>query len=246
MIERTLWTSAGHEEKGMSFNSRDWTRSYEQAKREIQRTRQQEKVFTSTEKESVQTGLDTLESQLKIMSSAPMEYQMAGSELSRRRVLLKNLHGQMAKAVQMRPLNTGAGAVKSAGLSGVKGTASSSSSSSSSSSGGGGTTNPMQSSAGLAMRQEQVIKLQDDMLLDIADGVDRLRDKALVIHQEVNLQGKLITDLEDNVEIGITGLQQEAEHAKQVREKSQTFYMYVCLLLEFCLLMLLIFIAFVH
>jgi hypothetical protein len=236
----------------MSFNSRDWTRSYEQAKRDIQRTRQQEKVFTSTEKESVQTSLDTLESQLKIMSSAPMEYQVAGSELSRRRVLLKNLRGQMAKAVQMRPLNTaGAGTVNSAGMSGVKGASSSSSSSYSGGSGGGGgggggTTNPMQSSAGLAMRQEQVIKLQDDMLLDIADGVDRLRDKALVINQEVNLQGKLITDLEDNVEIGITGLQQEAEHAKKVREKSQTFYMYVCLLLEFCLLMLLIFIAFVH
>ena len=84
------------------------------------------------------------------------------------------------------------------------------------------------------------------MLLDIAEGVDRLRDKALVINNEVKTQGKLMDDLEANVEQGIEGLQQEAEHAKQVREKSATFKLYVCLLLEFCLLLLLIFIAFVH
>ena len=227
----------------MSFNVQDWSRKYDQTKREIQSCRQQERSFTSTEQKAVETTLDTLESQLRMMSSAPMDYQVSSSEVSRRKVLLRNLRTQMAKATKRTPvMPMGTGGVKSTGTSGAKGTSSSSSSSASTP-----VTNPMlASTSGLALRQEQIIRQQDDMLLDIAEGVDRLRDKALVINNEVKTQGKLMDDLEANVEQGIEGLQQEAEHAKQVREKSATFKLYVCLLLEFCLLLLLIFIAFVH
>ena len=48
-----------------------------------------------------------------------------------------------------------------------------------------------------------------------------------------------------NVETGITGLKEEAAHAEKVREKGRVLYMYLCLLIEFIILMILIFVAFI-
>jgi len=223
----------------MSFSSRDWSAAYEKTKRIIQNRRQENKTIVGSEKENVSSCIDRLDSQLKMMKSAPMQYEIVGSEVARREVLLRNLRTHLAKAsLPSRP-----------GTSAGRATASASSS--------GGIGNPLHldetrsssnstNSAGLALRQDQVIKQQDLMLEEISEGVSRLKDKAQVINNEVNLQGKLLEDLEDNVEIGIVGLQDEAEHAKVVREKSRVFYMYVCILVEFIILMLLIFIAFVH
>ena len=119
--------------------------------------------------------------------------------------------------------------------------------------GGGGvskgeaTLNPMYSttSAGLAQRQEQIIRQQDQQLGVLSEGIDRLKDKAGAIGQEVKYQGKLLDDLEENVETGIIGLQNEDAHAARVREKSQTFYMYCCVALETLVLCILLFVAFI-
>lgn len=228
----------------MTVSSREWFQDYDRAKRDIQEKRRSERTFSNKEKDVLTSVLGKLDSQLKQMGASPADYDVVTSEISRRKVLLKNLKVQLGKAVTsglQPPVVTGT--VEGASLSGVKAGVKSATPGSSSA-----TMNPLlgaTSTSGLQLRQEQVVKEQDEMLLDIADGMDRLRDKAKIIQGEVNMQGKLLDDLEENVEVGIDELHQEAEHAKTVREKSRAFYMYVCCIIEFLLLVVLVFIAFV-
>lgn len=56
--------------------------------------------------------------------------------------------------------------------------------------------------------------LQDDMLLDIEKGVDRLHQQALQIGDEAKGQTRLLDDLDSNVDIATAALQAEAKHAQ--------------------------------
>jgi hypothetical protein len=51
------------------------------------------------------------------------------------------------------------------------------------------------SERGLMQRQEQIIKLQDDMLDDISKGVDGLKQKAVLIGEEAKIHLRLLDDL---------------------------------------------------
>ena len=201
--------------------------------------------MSAAESSTVRASIDRLSAQLRMMRSAPSEYEVSMSELARRDVLLKNLQSSLSKTTASNnPLgnmaavlgaNSGAGSINSITMNNQ------------SNKGNGPTVNPMlnnTSDNGLVQRQEMIMKQQDQMLGEISVGVDRLKHKAGAINQEVNLQGRLLDDLEENVEAGITGLHEEAEHAAKVREKSRIYSMYVCVVLEFITLLILIFITF--
>ena len=71
----------------------------------------------------------------------------------------------------------------------------------------GMTYNPVSTSdRGLIHKQEDIIKMQDDMILDIESGVDRLHEKAKVIGQEAKSHTRLLDDLDTNVEIATAAL----------------------------------------
>lgn len=55
------------------------------------------------------------------------------------------------------------------------------------------------SDRGLMQRQEQIIKLQDDMLEDIGKGVEGLKTKAQMIGEEAKIQVRLLDELDNNV-----------------------------------------------
>lgn len=55
-------------------------------------------------------------------------------------------------------------------------------------------------------RQAEMIKLQDDMLLDISDGVTRLHQQAVAINDEAKLQVRLLDDLDSNVDVATAAL----------------------------------------
>lgn len=69
------------------------------------------------------------------------------------------------------------------------------------------TANPMMSDQALLQRQRDILKLQDDMLLDIESGVGRLHEKALVIGDEARQHNRLLDDLDSNVDIATAALQ---------------------------------------
>lgn len=228
----------------MSVNVQEWSSNYEAIKSKINGIRREGLSMSAAESSTVRASIDRLSAQLRMMRSAPSEYEISMSELARRDVLLKNLQSSLSKAsnnsfsnmTAVLGANSGAGSINSITMNNKSNKGNNSS-----------TINPMlnnTSDSGLVQRQEMIMKQQDQMLGEISVGVDRLKHKAGAINQEVNLQGRLLEDLEEHVEAGITGLHEEAEHAAKVREKSRIYSLYICLVLEFIVLLILIFITF--
>ena len=124
------------------MTDRDWLRVYEGTKRQIISKRQTGQGISPAETKSLNDAIRQLDSQLKDMMASPMEYEIAASELARRQSLVENLQKQMTIVPQ------GVGPGNSAAV-----------------------TNPMvHSDKGLVQRQKDVIKLQDDMIMDIGHG----------------------------------------------------------------------------
>lgn len=88
------------------------------------------------------------------------------------------------------------------------------------------------------------MRLQDDMLDDISRGVDRLHGQARTIGEETKAQVKLIDNLEAHVDDATDALTSEARHAEEVKRKAEGCYMYICIAIEFVIIILLLLIGF--
>ena len=106
--------------------------------------------------------------------------------------------------------------------------------------------NPVQiSNAGLSVQREEALKEQDSILEDISSGVDRLFRRALVIGDEAAAHTRLLDAMDDNVDLTQRALKEEAKHAAAIREKSRSFYLYLCIAFEVLIILLLTVIYFV-
>jgi hypothetical protein len=88
------------------------------------------------------------------------------------------------------------------------------------------------------------MRLQDDMILEIGDGVDRLHRQAVGIGDEAKIHVRLLDDLDSNVGIATSALQAESAHAERIKTQSQICYMYICIAIEVILIVLLLIVAF--
>lgn len=113
--------------------------------------------------------------------------------------------------------------------------------------GGGGVTtiNPLTTSdRSLIQRQQEVIKMQDSVLLDIEKGVDRLHGQAQTIKSETIQQNQILNELDVQVDKATEGLQREATHAEQIKARTGDCYLYMCVLLEVIVLVALLVVSF--
>ena len=182
------------------------------------------------------------------MLAAPMEYEVAMSELARRQYLLETLQQNISLTAPPTNLSGVGGGTMNAmhsmtgGILGGRG-------------GGGsgsgyqplGSSNPnpsLTSERALVQRQEDIIKLQDDMLEDIGKGVEGLKHKAQVIGEEAKIHVRLLDDPDGNVELATAGLQSETKHAEAIRTKTRMCYMYICVALQVVIMVILAVIAF--
>jgi t-SNARE complex subunit (syntaxin) len=109
--------------------------------------------------------------------------------------------------------------------------------------------NPIQAqtSAGLLQRQQEVIKLQDDMLQEISKGVDVIHGQALRIGDEVTQQNKILEKLDTTVDAATDELREEARHAEKINKSTQMCSYYMCVVVEVIIIVvLLIFMFGVH
>lgn len=68
--------------------------------------------------------------------------------------------------------------------------------------------NPVTTSdRGLIQRQQDVMRLQDDMIAEIGVGVDRLHGQAVAIGEETKIHSRLLDDLDTNVDMATAALQ---------------------------------------
>lgn len=210
----------------MDISARDWSQQYDSLKKRIQHQRIKGIQFTNDDLRGIEKQLNLLESQLKIMSNNTIQYELTSSELARRELIVENLKKTTSSIGINRNTPTSSTPYSSGANNSV-------------------TNNPLrtQPSNDRNIMQEK-IKNQDDMVLEIGLGVDRLRNKALVIGEESKSHVRLLDDLDSNVEIATAALQEEAKHAAEIKEKGKVCYMYICIAVEVFIIVLLLIIAF--
>jgi len=137
-------------------------------------------AFTQDDIRSIELQIKLLDTQLKTMSIKSFEYDLAPSEIARRELLLENLNKIVIN-------NKGSSSSSSSGGIGYIGSNNNNgklSPTTSSSYGGGGSSSGDISNP-LSMKDRsltnEIIRKQDEMVLEIGQGVERLHNKALVI-----------------------------------------------------------------
>lgn len=220
----------------MEITSRNWTQQYESLKKKIQQKRINGEPFSSEEVQSINSIVEKLISQLSTMSKNPLQYEIVASEVARRQILMDNMKKQTAIIRANVTSETSSGMAVPQG----RGTTFMSTSKS--------TYNPIASGdhkgKAVMQRQEQIMKLQDDMISDIEVGVDRLHGQALAMGDETKSHVRLLDDLDTNVEVATAALQAEAKHAADIKDKARVCWMYICIAVEVVILVLLMVVAF--
>jgi len=221
--------------------SLEWSLAYEDAKCQYGRARRGEASCES--RSQLQARVQQLVGKLKTLSSAPIEHNIAPSELSRRQVLVDNLKRQCELLQGGVSTATGTSVVGSGGSDGDdKGGEVSSTSISVRSANGSEPTEPLQTQSGGSLsKKQQVIQKQEELILDIGAGVDRLRANALLINDEVSLHTRLLDDFDSDVGLATAALQAEANRASQIKERTNLYRLYVILAIEAFILAVLLF-----
>mmetsp|Transcript_4282 Transcript_4282/g.8926 ORF Transcript_4282/g.8926 Transcript_4282/m.8926 type:complete len:198 (+) Transcript_4282:131-724(+) len=95
------------------------------------------------------------------------------------------------------------------------------------------------------LAQQRMVAAEQDVLIDeIADGVDRLHDRAIMINEESTLHKSLLDDMDVDVDKATMGLRQQTKTANKIRQSTSNCYMYICIAVLFGILMLLLIISF--
>ena len=93
---------------------------------------------------------------------------------------------------------------------------------------------PQQSQMTMAMRQ------QDDLIDDLAVGMDRLKNQTVAIGDEARMHVNLLNDMETNLDSAHASLQGETNRAMRLREDSSLWRLQLIVAGLFILLILLI------
>lgn len=200
----------------MELSSRNWAQQFESLKKRIQNQRINGMSFTTEDIRYINKQVSMLDSQLKTMAGNALHYELAASEIARRETLMENMKKQTFNSNSNG--NANANSVRSPFTS-------------------------IEQSQQTQM-QADVIRMQNEMILEIGSGVDRLHEKALVIGEEAKSHVRLLDDLDSNVEIATAALQAEAAHAAEIKEKGKVCYMYICIAVEVVILFIMIMLAF--
>jgi len=161
--------------------------------------------------------------------------EVKASELSRREVLLKNFSQEVTIILRDRHVgkNQQADYVESNDT-GVMNTAYKTKQSQ----------NHHLTEQGLVLQNQQTLREQDNMITEIGFGVEKLHRQAIEIGDESKHHTKILSNLDDNVDETAIELKAEAKHADTIRRKSETFHLYICILIEIIIIIIIIIVVF--
>ena len=237
-----------------------WIERYDSLKARFGARRAQGLVFADDEVNFIQENLNSLNLDLKLLVTMPEGPEKPHpSEIARREVLLSNMGMQLRNVKESNSLSTTnalhshksdrasstesvSARVEKMHLFGrsddidgesrrqahVKGY------------------NPVATSeAGLSMRVMEMHHIQNDMVRDIGQGVDRLHEQALTLGDETQLHTRLLDDMEANVDFAIEELQYDAERTERLREQVHFTKLYIILIVEVIIVFFLLLYLFV-
>jgi len=211
----------------------EWCANYDVTKRSLLTRRASGVAIGKDDVNAYLSSIAQLDASLRVLASAQQEHEMSPAEVVRRQTLIDNLR-KKCKALPNVTSSSSSGSSSSS--------SSSSGSSSSSSSGTGGSSySPLATSDhGLVLRARDMTSIQNDMIVDIGAGVDRLREQALLMSNETALQNLLISDLEDGVELATHALLNESRRAELLKQRTNAYRAYMCIALEVFLIFVLL------
>ena len=203
----------------MSFTSRDWSQLFEQTKKRIQVIKSQGRQLSSIESNAINNNMSTLDTQLKTMESHLLEFEIFPSEIARRRILLTNIKNLLINGTIMNDNSS--------------------------------TNNPMHrdnkgnlSNHGISLQHKELINQQDDMITDLGVGLDRLSAQADTIGMETKQHGKLLQAMEQETDSTTDNLMRQTARAKEMKDKADVCWLYICAAIEFVLLLILVLVGF--
>eukprot|EP00557_Chaetoceros_sp_GSL56_P006731 CAMPEP_0176492458 /NCGR_PEP_ID=MMETSP0200_2-20121128/9012_1 /TAXON_ID=947934 /ORGANISM="Chaetoceros sp., Strain GSL56" /LENGTH=216 /DNA_ID=CAMNT_0017890027 /DNA_START=92 /DNA_END=742 /DNA_ORIENTATION=- len=157
---------------------------------------------------SVQTGLTRLKSNLMTIRNSGM---VNSAEIQRRLGLIDNLERQFGASA-----SSGLGATGDLlGLGGDSGGGA-----------GRGSTHSYHGGGNQTLAA-QALRHQDDMIDELAVGVSRLKDQTLLINDEANMQNRMLSDMDSDVENARTGLEAETLRAMKLKEDQSVWRLYL-------------------
>jgi len=73
----------------------------------------------------------------------------------------------------------------------------------------------------------QALREQDQMIDELAGGVGRLKDQTLLIHDETQMQNRMLDDMDGDVESARIGLEAETMRAMKLKEDQSVWRLYM-------------------
>ena len=235
----------------MSVANSDWLAEYGSLKQAILSKRKAGLLFSHDEIIFFNSAASSLESKLKILSTAQRSNGLVVSEIARRQVLVDNikklvltLKGQSlsessnSSSISSHPytedvINANSASIKASVLSEASGAVGSGAQST-------GYSAVNTSEKGLAMRLMDMAGLHNELLQDIDSGVVRLHAQAVDMQTETSMHERLLDHMEGNVDMAIISLQEEAKRISKAKEKVFAFRLNMCLCIEVVILILLL------
>lgn len=250
-----------------SINEASWLLNYNVLKGVIFSHRAKGEKVSDQEVKALKDQYGDLNKHLQRHAASPMQYELSSGEIARRQVILGNLQKQLVLLSAIGKNNQSASILSNSASGSTSPSRPSMSSSPSNTTGMQGARssfvqqpdmnstfksvsevamNPLSqtSEKGLVQRQQDVIKMQDDMLKDIEKGVGRLHEQALTIGEEAKLHIKILNKLDDQVDKTTDDLKREARHAERIRVQSRVCAMYMCIVGEIVIIVILLIVWF--
>jgi len=78
----------------------------------------------------------------------------------------------------------------------------------------------------LSMTQ-QALRNQDQMIDELASGVGRLKEQTLMVHDETNMQNRMLDTMDGDVEAATAGLEAETARAMKLKEDQSVWRLYM-------------------
>jgi len=73
----------------------------------------------------------------------------------------------------------------------------------------------------------QALRNQDQMIDELASGVGRLKEQTLLVHDETNMQNRMLDDMDGDVEAARAGLEAETVRAMKLKEDQSVWRLYM-------------------
>jgi len=77
------------------------------------------------------------------------------------------------------------------------------------------------------MSTTQALRNQDQMIDELASGVGRLKEQTLMVHDETQMQNRMLDTMDGDVEAARTGLEAETARAMRLKEDQSVWRLYM-------------------